>query len=416
MDVFHRPDKLDAMSTPRPAEREKRRPHPRRLPAEYQVGEAFRRLVRERALQTLVRGALPTPALKRLLKGALPRTAAAEMPDEIWAGLAAGIGAESPDFGMPLAQALHDRLAWDREPATDAEWERLAQEKPLEALWMAALSDAKPVRKAFPRYAAECLRAFRASPASLPPSWEFVEGLLEVQADSHRRHREAEKGLEDADRRFEAERERGEDLRDELKRLRRETSELRAEKAQAEKRAAAAAAAAAQAASRPLEPQRLEELERRLRKLEKENEHLRRELERALHDEGAGPAPVERADEAASDADAESRPSPAAELVALSEDPNPNRRVLRQILRKLFKKGKIGASHTHEDNVYRGVPDHDKGVAKEAMDLLYREGLLMPKPTATDPHVSLNPDEVPQVRAIIAGEISNPRLRRFVGL
>ncbi len=48
------------------------------------------------------------------------------------------------------------------------------------------------------------------------------------------------------------------------------------------------------------------------------------------------------------------------------------------------------------------------------MDLLYREGLLMPKPTATDPHVSLNPERVAEVRAIMAGTIENPRLRRFV--
>ena len=83
------------------------------------------------------------------------------------------------------------------------------------------------------------------------------------------------------------------------------------------------------------------------------------------------------------------------------------------MLKKLFKKGKIGASHTHQDNVYRGVADHEKGIAKEAMDLLYREGLLVPKPTATDPHVSVSPDHAVEVQAIIAGEITNPRLRRW---
>jgi hypothetical protein len=363
-----------------------------------------------------VRGALPVALLKRLLKDALPRSAAAEMPDEIWAGLAAGIGAETPDFGVPLAQALHDRLAWDREPATEAEWERMSEEKPLEALWMAALSEAKPVRKAFPRFAAACLRAFRASPASIPPSWDFVEGLLEVQAESYRLQRDAEKALEEADRRLEGERQRGEDLRDELKRLRRETSELRGEKAVAEKRAAALAASA-QAAPRLPEGHAAEERERRLRKLEKENEHLRRELERARtgHEVEDEDEPELHADEPiASPHDLP--PAGGATLGGLADDPIPERRVLRQMLRKLFKKGKIGASHTHEDNVYRGVADHEKGIAKEAMDLLYREGLLMPKPTTADPHVSLNPDEVPQVRAIISGEIANPRLRRFVGL
>jgi hypothetical protein len=101
---------------------------------------------------------------------------------------------------------------------------------------------------------------------------------------------------------------------------------------------------------------------------------------------------------------------------ALSQDPNARRRLLRQMLRKLFKKGKIGASHTHQDNVFRGVADHEKGIAKEVMDLLYREGFLMPKPTTTDPHVSLAADRLNEIKAVIAGEIDNARLRRFVGV
>ena len=48
------------------------------------------------------------------------------------------------------------------------------------------------------------------------------------------------------------------------------------------------------------------------------------------------------------------------------------------------------------------------------MDLLYREGLLTPKPTATDPHVSLTAERVAEIKAVIAGDIDNPRLRRFV--
>jgi hypothetical protein len=352
--------------------------------------------------------------LRRLLRDAAPRRALeSDLPEELWAGLAANVGAEDPEFGIPLAQALHDRLAWDREPAGLQEWDRLGQEKPLEALWMAALSETKAVRKAFPRFSGECLRAFRASPACVPPSWEFVEGLLELQSETLRGLREAEKRLEDAERRFEAERQRSDDLRDELKKLRRETSELRADRAQTERRAAAALEAQARIAARPADAQRLEELDRKLRKAEKEIEHLRRELAR---ERPAAPVPsVSFEPEALAEGEAE----PAAETVRgvppMSEDPNPHRRVLRQMLRKLFKKGKIGASHTHEDNVYRGVADHEKGIAKEAMDLLYREGLLMPKPTATDPHVSLNPEHAAEIRAIYEkGEIDNPRLRRFV--
>jgi hypothetical protein len=371
------------------------------------VGTALFRLTKERAIQTLVRGALPLPLLRRLLRDAIPKREAEQMPEEVWAAMAGNVAAESADYGQLLAQALHDRLAWDKEPDTPEEWTRIAQERPLEALWMAALSETKAVRKAFPQFAAECVRAFRASPASRPPSWEFVEEVLTVHGTVLQDLRDAERDLDDAERRHEAERQRSDDLRDELKRLRRETSELRAERALAEKKAAAAEEARARHEAAPPDSLRFEEQERRLRKVEKENEHLRRELERAQPAPVTAPAPVE------DDALEPALPSEPA-LPPLSEDPNPRRRVMRQMLRKLFKKGKIGASHTHEDNVYRGVPDHDKGTAKEVIDLLYREGVLMPKPTATDPHVSLNPERTGEVRNIVAGTIENPRIRRFV--
>lgn len=384
----------------------------RPLPPEERVGTALFRLAKERALQTLVRGALPLPVLRRLLRDVVPKREADSMPEEVWAAMAGNFATDSPDFGLPLAQALHDRLAWDQEPEGPEEWARLGQERPLEALWMAALSESKPVRKAFPQFATECVKAFQASPASRPPSWTFVEEVLAVHAHTLETLRDAERGLEDAERRYEAERQRSDDLRDELKRLRRETSDLRAEKAQAEKKAAAALEARARVESVPTDLQRIEELERRLRKAQKENEHLRRELERAEAEaspEESVEEPIEGQPDAATGA-----PAPGPAQPPLSEDPNPRRRVMRQMLRKLFKKGKIGASHTHEDNVYRGVPDHEKGTAKVIMDLLYREGLLMPKPTATDPHVSLSPERTAEVRAIVAGTIENPRLRRFV--
>ncbi len=371
------------------------------------MGTALFRLARERALQTLIRGALPVPLLRRLLRDVIPRREAERMPEEVWAAVAGNVAADRADYGLPLAQALHDRLAWDREPEGPEAWARLAQERPLEALWMAALSETKALRKGFPQFASECVRAFRGSAASRPPSWEFVEEVLGVHAQTMDDLSRSARTLDDSERRFEAERQRSEDLRDELKRLRRETSDLRAEKAQTEKRAAALEARVL-AESLPADVQRLEDLDRRLRKAEKENEHLRRELDRAR------PAPPARGPEEAEPELPESRFLPEPAQPAPSQDPNPRRRVMRQMLRKLFKKGKIGASHTHADNVYRGVPDHDKGIAKAIMDLLYREGMLTPKPTATDPHVSLNPERVAEVRAIMAGTIENPRLRRFV--
>jgi hypothetical protein len=385
----------------------------RELPPSVINGEVLSRLSRERALHTVVRGALPADLLRRMLKEVMPRQVMRELPPEVWAGLAVSVLMADPELGLSLAQAIHDRLAWDREPADMAEWERLAAERPLEALWMGALSESKPVRKAFPRLAPLCLRAFRASPQTTPPSWEFTDGILEIHAEMLRSLREAEKRGEDAERKLEVERQRLDELRGELKQLRRENSELRAERAQAERRADALAARLEAPHPAPDES-RVAELERRLRKAEKECAHLQRELERQIA------AATETARPSAPALSPAERPAPtgaadvAEEDASDAADQNPRRRILRQLLRKLVAKGKIGASHTHEDNVYRGVPDHEKGIAKAAIDLLYREGLLLPKPTTTDTHVSLNPERTGEVYAILQGEVANPRLRRFV--
>jgi hypothetical protein len=383
------------------------KPEGRRQPevTEARALQAFDRLFRVKALQMLLRGALAPALIRRLLQPVFVKDPSLRLPEEAWSSVAAKFALDTPEIGLVLAEALGDRLGWDREPARAEDWEGLAAERPLEALWLGAWSEDKGVRKAFPKLAATALRAFVASPACPKPSWEFLEILLDLQASAVRDLDHRMKAGDDLARRMEAERQRSEDLRDELKRLRRENAELRAERANAEKRATAAAEARAHAAA-SVEGARLEATERKLRKAEKEAEHLRRELER--RDEAPPPEPPLPA-----------RPSPPPTPAepkgpAIADDPNPRRRVLRQMLKKLFKKGKIGASHTHEDNVYRGVADHDKGLAKEAIELLYREGLLMPKPTTTDPHVSLRPERTAEVRAIVAGQIENPRLARFV--
>ena len=376
------------------------------------VWRAFDRLARARAFYTLVRGALPLPTLKRLLKHALPRSSAREMPNEVWASLAASIALEEGAFATTLAQALHEQLGWDREPSDMDAWWRAVRERPLEALWMAALSESKSVRKEFAHVAEHCLENWRDSPACTPPSWEYVEALLEVQAASARDVRDGERRAEDAERKQSADLERLEELREELKRLRRENAELRGGKAEAERRAARASEPAKAATT---DATRLEELERRLRKAEKETEHLRREnerLEASLEEEprGADAGPQEGlAVSVGASTDRGEAPDN-----SMEGDPNARRRVLRQMLRKLVKKGKIGAAHTHEDNVYRGVADHEKGIAKEAIDLLYREGFFVPKPTATDPHVSIAPERMTEVRGIIAGQVDNARLLRFL--
>ncbi|HJS59822.1 MAG TPA: hypothetical protein VKA01_17070, partial [Vicinamibacteria bacterium] len=204
------------------------------------VWRAFDRLARARAFYTLVRGALPLPTLRRLLKDAMPRRSAREMPNEVWASLAASIGLEDGAFAAPLAQALHEQVGWDREPADMDAWWRAVRERPLEALWMAALSESKPLRKEFNHVAEHCLENWRESPSCTPPSWEYVEALLDVQAASARDVRDAERRAEDSERKQSADRERLEELREELKRLRRENADLRGGKAEAERRAARA--------------------------------------------------------------------------------------------------------------------------------------------------------------------------------
>ncbi len=386
-----------------------------------EIPPAVDRLAKAGALHVLVRGALPLALLRRLLKEDVRKEEAATLPDEGWANLAVSVLYESADFEVELAELLQERLGWDRPPASLEDWFLGAADRPLETLWNAAFSSDKALRKEFPRLAAQCLESWRASPACVPPTWSYVEALLTHQAKQDQDLRDLERGLGDAERRLESERLRVEELREELKRLRREGAELRAERAQAWRKAEGEREQA-RAREGDIDQKRIEELERRARKAEKEREHALAELDRlrARLEAEAGQGPVaagsngrEPEDDVGDEDVAATNGLPP--HASVSQDPNPRRRVLRIILRKLFQKSKIGAAHTHEDNVYRGVPDHEKGLAKEAMDLLYREGWLRPKPTVADPHVSLEPERLPEIRALIGGEVSNPRLLAFIG-
>ncbi|MCM2255302.1 MAG: hypothetical protein NDJ94_06480 [Vicinamibacteria bacterium] len=385
---------------------DKRRP----LPPDNVLTEAVARLSKERAVQTLVRGTLPLEVLRKLVKPNFPKREANELPPEMWASMGASLIERSLDFGYTTLQALHDRLGWDREASLD-ELEQMAPDRPLEALWNAALSSQKEVRKAFPRLAEECVAAFRRSPACAAPTWDFVEAVLDEQSRTADELEDWAADAEDLKKHLESERDRLKELRDELKKLRRENHELRSERVKLEKRLHDAVGAAAIAPPSASEERALE-LEKKLRRADKENEHLRRRLERALADEEEEEtAEVEAA--AAEGDEAEEAGLPPDHPASIAADPNPKRRVIRQMLRKLITKGKIGAAHTHEDNVFRGVADHEKGIAKEAIDLLYREGVLMPKPTTTDPHVSIDPERMPEVAALISGDVRNERVRRF---
>ena len=184
-------------------------------PPPERIAEAFQRLSREHALHSLVRWALPVSMLRGILKEAMPRHLVQEMPPEAWGGLAVSLALDIPLFRDVLAVALHERLAWDREPSALEEYDRLSRERPLEALWMAALSEAKPVRKAFPRLAGQCLRSYRTSPTCTPPSWDYVEALHQLQGQALRDLEKTEKAAEAAARDLESERVHVADLREE---------------------------------------------------------------------------------------------------------------------------------------------------------------------------------------------------------
>ena len=70
------------------------------------------------------------------------------------------------------------------------------------------------------------------------------------------------------------------------------------------------------------------------------------------------------------------------------------------ILKKLKRRGKWGHAHTSIDNLMSGIPKHLRGHAKEVVDELIRDGLLLVKPTSYGLEVSLNPsrkDEIDQI-------------------
>jgi hypothetical protein len=376
---------------------------------------AFDRLSREKALHSLVRWAIPVTVLKRLLGDAMPRHVAREMPPEAWAGLSVSLAQEVEPFAVLLAEALHERLGWDREPSTPEELERLCRERPLEGLWVGATAEAKPLRKVYPRLAAQCLRDYRSSPNCPPASWDYVDGLMQLHAETLRGLERVQEEAERAAREHNADRQRLEALRDELKRLRRENAELRAEKAEADRKAASLAERARKAAAVE-EGTRVEDLERRVRKAEKECEHLRRELERRSPPSAGAEVATAAEDGLSPAAPAAPGPDDGGDPTGspIADDLSPRRRMLRQMLRKLVKKGKIGGSHTHEDNVHRGVADHDKGDAKQAIELLAAEGYLFRKMSLSEPHVAVNPERLAEVRAIISGDVRNPRLIRFI--
>jgi hypothetical protein len=97
------------------------------------------------------------------------------------------------------------------------------------------------------------------------------------------------------------------------------------------------------------------------------------------------------------------------------DDPSPERRVLRRILRRLDGMGKYGGYHTEFSHLARGFPGHERALALEAGEALLRAGILAEKPSVGQRHVSLVAARTEDIKRLIAGsEVPDSELRRFL--
>lgn len=80
-----------------------------------------------------------------------------------------------------------------------------------------------------------------------------------------------------------------------------------------------------------------------------------------------------------------------------------NQEILTRIIRRLNSKKLIGAAHGPWDKIYQGFPEHDKGRAKECMEVLVKAGILRRKPSIIGPRISIEPKMLGYVEAAITG-------------
>ncbi len=100
----------------------------------------------------------------------------------------------------------------------------------------------------------------------------------------------------------------------------------------------------------------------------------------------------------------------------IAEDPEPARRALRTVLRRLVRFGKIGASHTRVDNALRGAPPHLRGTIKDAVMALVTLGVFRSKPTLNGLHISIEPVRLREIDIFVASaECPWPKVRSILG-
>jgi hypothetical protein len=99
---------------------------------------------------------------------------------------------------------------------------------------------------------------------------------------------------------------------------------------------------------------------------------------------------------------------------AAHADPNPRRRIVRRILRRLDGMGKYGGYHTEFAHLARGFAGHERALALEAGEALLRAGFLDQKPSVGQRHVALVAARTAEIRRLVEkGETDDPRLLAF---
>ena len=71
------------------------------------------------------------------------------------------------------------------------------------------------------------------------------------------------------------------------------------------------------------------------------------------------------------------------------------------ILRKLRRHGYVGGRHTSIVNLPKGLPTDLRGEAKEVINELIKDELIIAKPTHDGLHISLNPRKMDEINALL---------------
>ncbi|MBI3925366.1 MAG: SEC-C domain-containing protein [Armatimonadetes bacterium] len=92
-----------------------------------------------------------------------------------------------------------------------------------------------------------------------------------------------------------------------------------------------------------------------------------------------------------------------------------NQDLLRRVLQRMLRMGRVGAAHTDLNHFFRGVPTWCKGEMKTMLDLLVKDEYIRVKPTVTEPHISLEPRRLARVKQFLEDGPPPPgRIREYL--